>query len=261
MHFNRDFIIGDRGYIANELKKRPTLISKFQFLPSNAIDLIPLGFGGHVVVTSFPRKWFSTEKYDYHIEKQILERVNPNYCKITYLSSSKVYPNGLDINESHKLKPQSIYAKNKALAEEFIQNNFSYYRILRATNFFSKSGGSFNSFFFHIKRNLRESNSFIFDVSLDSERDFINVDYLGKFLESNDFFGGIFNFSSGIRIAISEIVNLIICNSSFSNSEIKIVRSNEIKSQILCNKKLLSTYNMGHITKSQILNDISSIKF
>ncbi len=91
------------------------------------------------------------------------------------------------ITEEQGLDPQSTYAENKILAELFIKDNFQNYRILRGSNFFSSTGGSQSSFFEIIKKNFIQKNTFIFDVTGKSLRDFIHVSFLINFLHEAPF--------------------------------------------------------------------------
>lgn len=256
----RKIIIGKRGFISRELLNYFSSDRNIEFISPNETLKIPKKYSGELILTSFPRKWFKADEYDCSVEISICNRIDKDLAKITYLSTSKVYADGVNIGENDHVSPQSIYAKNKLVAESFLTANVKKVRILRATNIFSSNGGADNSFFSQIRKNYMTDNIFKFDVSYDSLRDFLPVEYLANFLIDMEFKSGIFNFSSGKGISIIEIVNTLMSSNNISSNRVKVEFGKKNKSQILSNNRLLKAYNMSSISKEEILNEVKRIK-
>ena len=177
-----------------------------------------------------------------------------------FSSTSKVYPNGLDICEDHKLSPQSIYAKNKIIAEEFIMKNFKKFNIFRLGNVFGDDSYAKNSFLDTFLINL-ESKKIVFDVSSSSLRDFIHVDFLQKvFFSYTQIPNGVYNLSSGVGIKIIELIRSILVGNNISEEDVEITFGNKVKSQFLSNKKLFKILNLKKIEKQDILKKLRGIK-
>tara|TARA_B110000503_G_C6969771_1_gene338703 strand:- start:15 stop:800 length:786 start_codon:yes stop_codon:yes gene_type:complete len=253
-------IIGKKGFIFNAIKNKFLDSRSFIFISLDEIETIPSDFYGEFIILSFPRVCFSRLGYDHEIELKILKRFNANNIYITYLSTSKVYPDGQAITEEQTLDPQSIYAENKIIAESFIKDNFQNYRILRGSNFLSSAGGAQNSFFEILKKNFNQKKSFIFDITGKSLKDFVHVSFLIDFLYEAPFKKGIYNFSSGIGISIFEIIDNLTLGNEINLKDLKIELGDITKSQILLNNKLIIDHGIQRVKKEVILDAIQRIK-
>jgi len=151
-------------------------------------------------------------------------------------STSHVYKKSkLPLNEKSMINPSNYYAKTKFLAEKLIQNfkkkdkrPICIGRIFSYTNFDQNLSFVVPSLFYKIRNKKK------LDIKLlKSERDFVHIDdicnaiYLLLIKKKN----GVYNISSGRKIKIYELANLI--------------------SKFIFSKKIF--LNMGNISNSDIL--------
>lgn len=136
--------------------------------------------------------------------------------KFIYLSSQAVYglPQYLPIDESHKLKPVTVYGENKLKAEQLIINSSIKYLIFRVSSVYGpnqnpEKSGVIAKFI----NKLKNDESPIVFNSLDMVSDFILVDDLVNALiiavKTNKVNNEIFNLGSAKAISLKEILDIL----------------------------------------------------
>ena len=254
-----NLVIGKRGFLSSSLKNNRLLGDDFIFSSLEDIKEINIPIN-KVVILSFNPKWKNTTGYDCAVEIEVLRKFGPEDVLIQYLSTSKVYQNSFtNITEDYETCPSSPYSENKLIAENFIARNFKYFHIFRASNVFNKYGGAPLTFLDIFLENLK--NKLInFDVSLDSERDFITTDFVAQVLKAKNISdSGVFNLSSSIPIKISQIIDTIASSNSIKMEGLDINYGEDSVRQVLSNDKLLKSFKLIGLTKSILLKEFGEI--
>lgn len=256
----KSLIIGTRGFLSTALLRKQH--KNNLFVNPDHLDSLSKGTIASidkVILISFDPNMKTSHGNDCILEKKILKIFDSEKILIQYFSTSKVYPNLLDVNEETSLNPSSIYAENKIIAEEFIVKNFKNFHIFRASNIFNNFGGAPKTFLHNVLNNLNKGK-IQFDVSIDSYRDFISTDFIFDILLYNEFVkSGIYNLSSGIPIKIKEILNIIILNNNINRSSLYESFDSDIINQVLNNRKLIEQFNCRSYKKIEILQELGSI--
>jgi dTDP-4-dehydrorhamnose reductase len=253
-------VIGRKGFLSkfliNQTIPNALFISEADLnnLTKEIIDSIQ-----KVVVISFDQELRDKHGNSCRIEKKILKTFNPEKVLIQYLSTSKVYPNLLNISEDHDLAPNSFYAENKIIAEQFIQDNFKNFHIFRTANLFNIYGGAPNTFIDNVIKNLSVGRV-IFDVSEFSCRDFISTKFIAELITSTlNPESGIYNTSSSIALQIFEIINVIASRNSLKIPNQNVQYGTKIVNQTLNNTKLLKAFSYNQFNKTNILKEMGEI--
>lgn len=257
-----NIIIGKRGFISTEIKKLITKKEETIFLSPENIESFKIGpdHSYKIILLSFDRKWFRQKDYDCENEIKILKKFGKTQHTLIYASTSKIYKNGISLNEKSLIAPQSTYAENKLVAENFIRKNFDAYNIFRMSNVFSETNIADGSFLDSVTRNL-EKNKVCFDVCKSSLRDFIHIKNVSKALFSRHALPtGIYNLSSNVGLRIDEIINSIILGNDIDHKNLTFSYGTDIRSQTLSNKKISDILKFNKISRTEILNKMSMIK-
>ena len=249
---NNLLIIGKNSFIGKNLynysrKKRPTYIKSFkQFIKIKHSKL--LKFDTVINCTSnenyIKKKYNIINDFDLRIAKKIKN------LKIIYifLSTRKVYKNGLNLNEKMKIKPEDNYSKNKFITEKKLQkilyNKVLILRISNVIGIRKKSARRLHStfidnFFKNIKKGkvIKVANEY---------KDFLGINQLVRILDKviEKKLTGTYNVSIGKKIYLKEIVNWL---NYFNLSNYKYIQLNKElnnDSFTLNNKKLLKVINL-----------------
>jgi dTDP-4-dehydrorhamnose reductase len=171
--------------------------------------------------------------------------------RLVYSSSKK------RLKESVKIcKPTTNYGKNKLIIEDEIRKKMPFkYLILRVSNILYKDiKKKRNLFFYNALQSLKKKNKILLNFEASTFKDFITPDFfsnsLDKLILRNAV--GTFNFCSGIKIKVEDIVKKIIegyGKGKFLYSSKKI--NNE--SFFMSNKKLYAKTNI-YLSLKQIIN-------
>jgi hypothetical protein len=117
-------------------------------------------------------------------------------------------------------------------------------QILRVSSVFSNNNFAKDSFFFQLKDNWLKKNKIIFNISLNSIKDFITINYLkiilDNFLETDEY--GIFNIGSKNGISIRDLLSLIYKNLVPENI---IELENQVRSRTLNNSKICTLLKLN----------------
>ena len=194
-----------------------------------------------LILISFPPFYKSKKEKNFLFEKKLFDK----FCnkKIIYFSTQKVYPYKLNCSENGDLSPDSFYGENKLFIENLLIDRTDKYQIFRISSVFSSDDFAKDSFFDQLKNNWNDNKKINFDISLDSIKDFITIDYLylilKKIINTENF--GIFNIGSSNGISIKELLRVVFNNNVPKNIEDK---KNLIKSRTLDNKKICNLLNL-----------------
>ena len=136
-----NIVIGKRGFISTEIKKLITKKKETVFLSPENIDSFKIDPDQiyKIILLSLDRKWFRQKGYDCENETKILKKFGKTRHTLIYASTSKIYKNGISLDEKSLIAPQSTYAENKLIAENFIRKNFHNYNVFRMSNVFSET--------------------------------------------------------------------------------------------------------------------------
>ena len=211
-----------------------------------------------LLLISFPPNYKLKKEKNFLFEKKLFDRFENK--KIIYFSTQKVYPYNLNCNENDVLSPDSYYGENKLFIENLIIERTTKYQIFRLSSVFSSNDFAQDSFFYLLKKNWNTNKTINFDISLDSVKDFITIDYLylilKKIINTENF--GIFNIGSSNGISIKELLNIIFKNNVPKNI---IDEKNLIKSRTLDNKKICHLLNLnGNKIHEDTIKQISNFK-
>lgn len=257
-----NIVIGEKGFISSQIKKSFTDSRKIKFLCPEEINFFDISSDENykIILLSFDRVWFYQSGYDCEVEKKIIKKFNQVPHSLIYASTSKIYGNGLNLDELTPIDPQSIYAKNKLIAEKFIRNHFENHIIFRLSNVFSENNYANGSFLDTVIKNL-EKKEVSFDVCKSSIRDFIHVDTLLEvFFSKEKIPSGIYNLSSGIGLRIDEILDSIIIGNEIDKNNLTFEYGTRRYSQTLSNKKIFDILGLKKIEKNNILKSLRKIK-
>ena len=253
-------VIGRKGFLSKSLIGNAIPVTLFvtesdlNDLSKQIIDSIQ-----RIVLISFDADL--REKYGNicRIERKILKIFNPEKILIQYFSTSKVYPNVLNIKEDHALDPNSFYADNKIIAEDFIRGHFKNFHIFRTANLFNSFGGAPNTFLDNVIKNLSIGKIF-FDVSKLSYRDFISTNFLAELIKNPiSPETGTYNVSSGIPLQVFEIIDAIIEGNSLKRSSLNEEYGSVILNQTLNNTKMLKSFGYNKFNKTILLKEMGDI--
>ncbi len=257
-----NIVIGKRGFISTEIKKLITKKKETVFLSPENIDSFKIDPDQiyKIILLSLDRKWFRQKGYDCENEAKILKKFGKTRHTLIYASTSKIYKNGISLDEKSLIAPQSTYAENKLIAENFIRKNFHNYNVFRMSNVFSETNIADGSFLDSVTRNLTK-NKVCFDVCKSSLRDFIHIKNVSKVFFSRETVPtGIYNLSSNVGIRIDEIINSIILGNEIDHKNVTFSYGTDIRSQTLSNKKISDILKFKKISRTEILNKMSMIR-
>ena len=252
---NKILIIGKKSFLGSNLKIHLSKNFNVDIYSFEQTILKKISFFDkytHVINASIHPKYINKryeKKFDLDA-KFILKFKQINFFYI-FLNSRKIYLQKDKITERSKLKPNSIYAKNKIITEKYLQKIIKKKLIsLRISNVLGnrlfKNGRINHKIFFDNFLSLKKKS---FLVVNNDFKDFITIDQfcemVNKIIEKN--LHGIFNVSLGKKVLISELVKWI--DKKFYE-KIKFINIQN-DSFTLSNKKLLKKIRI-RITKKQV---------
>jgi|SRR5690606_9721732 len=133
------------------------------------------------------------------------------FHKIVYLSSTRVY-GAIDTTKENVFQvspqnPSDLYNISKLMGEALIHTLGDKGCVVRLSNVYGKDYGSSN-FLSDIFQDAIESQVIELETTLDSEKDYINVDDVAKLLIEITLFGKkrIYNVASGVNTSNKEIL-------------------------------------------------------
>ena len=236
-----------------------TKIKNFSIYSRNDLKKINFNRYTHIINFSFNpilKKIRYKKQFDFDFK---LSEIVKEYSMIYIMISSRlVYSSSKKrLKESTKIyKPTTNYGKNKLIIEDEIRKKMPFkYLILRVSNILYKDiKKKRNLFFYNALQSLKEKNKILLNFESSTFKDFITPDFFSNSLDKLIFRNavGTFNFCSGIKIKVEDIVKKIIegyGKGKFLYSSKKI--NNE--SFFMSNKKLYTKTNI-YLSLKQITN-------
>ena len=249
-------IIGKKSFLGSSLKK---YLSKYYIvkclsyeglLKKNTSFLEQFNY----IINTTIHKNYINKKYSYKfdLDRKIINHFKSGNFKYIFFNSRKIYKPGVNLKENSKIIPQSVYAKNKILTENYLKKKLNKKLIsLRVSNVLGKriyKGGRINHKLFidnYIK--FKKSGKSI-QVNNDY-KDFISIDdfllTVKKIITKK--ITGIYNVSSGKKVYVSEITKWL--NLKYFKKITFKTSTND--SFTLSNKKLFKKINIS-ISKKRI---------
>jgi dTDP-4-dehydrorhamnose reductase len=236
-----------------------TKIKYFSVYSRNDLNNINFNIYTHIINFSF-NPTLKKKKYKKKIDFDFkLSEIVKEYSIIYIMISTRlVYSNfKRRLNESTKIyKPITKYGQNKLIIEENIRKKLpSKHLILRVSNIlYNDITKKKNLFFYNALRSLKIKNKILLNFSSSTFKDFITPKYFTRSLDrlilSNSI--GTYNFCSGIKIKVQDIVEKIIegyGKGKFLYSSKKIVN----ESFFMSNRKLYKKTKI-YLSIKQIMN-------
>lgn len=209
-------IIG-KNSLLSKIFLNNTKIKYFSVYSKNDLKKINFNKYTHIINFSFnpilkKKKYKKKLDFDFKLS-EIVKKYSIIYIMI---STRLVYSNlKIRLNESTKIfKPITKYGQNKLIIENNIKKRLpNKHLILRVSNIlYNDITKKKNLFFFKVLRSLKTKNKILLDFSPQTFKDFITPKYFSRSLDqlilSNSV--GTFNFCSGIKIKVEDIVKKII---------------------------------------------------
>lgn len=209
--------IGKNSFLAQNVRRHPGA-RDWLWLSHHDAESDPALFAKASCVVNFA---FAPELQtgDYDAELDIdskIARCLPQTCRYVMLSTRMVYGAGnaqRGFRETDELKPENFYGRNKKIVEENLRRiiapeNFT---ILRLSNIFGFEPGR-HTFFGAALKNLAERKQIVFDISLDSVRDFLPVSIFAEHLVAavSEGASGAYNIGCGFPVECGQIAEWII---------------------------------------------------
>jgi dTDP-4-dehydrorhamnose reductase len=233
----KTLIVGKNSFLSKNLNLKNTIKISY-----NEVNDYNLNDFSKLILVSFPPKYKDSIEKDFKFEKKLFDSFRNK--KIVYFSTQKVYAYKLNCSEQDELSPDSYYGENKLNIEKIIFNMTDKAQILRVSSVFSNNNFAKDSFFFQLKDNWLKKNKIIFNISLNSIKDFITINYLkiilDNFLETDEY--GIFNIGSKNGISIRDLLSLIYKNLVPENI---IELENQVRSRTLNNSKICTLLKLN----------------
>ena len=235
----KTLIVGKNSFLSKNLNLNLKNSVKISY---NEVNNYNLNDFSKLILVSFPPQYKDFLEKNFKFEKTLFDSFGNK--KIVYFSTQKVYPYKLNCSEQDDLSPDSYYGENKLNIEKIIFNSTDKAQILRVSSVFSSNNFARDSFFFQLKDNWLKKNKIVFDISLNSIKDFITIDYLKiileNFLETEEY--GVFNIGSKNGISINDLLALIYKNSVPENI---IELENQVRSRTLNNSKICALLKLN----------------
>lgn len=194
-----------------------TKIKYFSVYSRNDLKKINFNTYTHIINFSF-NPVLKKKKYKKELDLDFkLSEIVKKYSIIYIMISTRfVYSNfKIRLNESTKIyKPITKYGQNKLIIENNIIKKLPCkHLILRVSNIlYNDITKKKNLFFFNVLRSLKTKNKILLNFNPSTFKDFITPKYFSRSLDqlilSNSV--GTFNFCSGIKIKVDDIVKKII---------------------------------------------------
>lgn len=137
----KTFLIGYTGFVGSNLN------NQYDFDGLYASDNIKEAYGKNpdlIIYSAVPSKKFianKNEKEDYKTINKAIENIkNINPKKVILISTIDVYENPIDVDEHTEINPsKEAYGKNRLLLEQWIQENYEDYLIVRLPALYGKN--------------------------------------------------------------------------------------------------------------------------
>ncbi len=248
-------IIGKNSLLAKNYKKF-SKIKNITNIDRFSINRLNFNKYTHIVNFSFdPNLKKNSINFKNQLDEKISKKIKDKDIIYIMPSTRLVYSNVKKsiFKESHKLsKIDNIYGKNKRLIELRLSNVLKKnLLILRISTILLFDKSSKNLFISRVLRSLKKKNKVVFDININTAKDFITIDKfsdaLDKLIISKK--TGIFNISSGFSIKIKSILKKII--TGFGSGQTIYTSLNKSNSYYLDNKKLSKNIKFS-ITKKHI---------
>ena len=241
-------IIGKKSFIGKNLynfskKKRSTKIlslNEFLKISNNKLSKI------NIIMNCTSNNNYIGKKYDLKNDFDLLIAKKIMHLKIffIFISTRKVYENGLNLNEKSLLRPKNNYSKNKLITEnklkKILNDRLLILRLSNVIGIRKKSIRTLHStfidnFFKNIKKGkvIKVTNEY---------KDFLGIKQLVRMIDKviEKKLTGTYNVSIGKKIYLKEIINWL---NYFNLSNYKYIQLNKElnnDSFTLNNKKLLN---------------------
>ena len=257
-------IIGKKSFIGSNLKKHlskyfSVKIETYENLKKKEEDF--LSNFTHIINTTIHKNYIK-KKYNqrFDLDRQIIKNVkNINFIYF-FLNSRKIYKPKFNILETSNLRPQSNYAKNKVITENYlkkkIRNKLTSLRISNVIgNRTYKKHRNSHILFLDNYLKLKKNNKNY--ITNNDYKDFITINYLCEVIEKliKKNVTGTFNVSLSKKVYISEITKWLNYN-VFKKLTFTNRRSDSFT---LSNKKLLRRINIK-ISKNQLKDFCKKLK-
>jgi nucleoside-diphosphate-sugar epimerase len=257
-------IIG-RNSLLCKLFLENTRIKNFRVYSRHDLDKINFKNFTHLLNFSFNHK-LQTNNYNEKIDFDLkLSKIVSKYKIIYIFLSSRLVYSGIKTKfvENLKLRPQSIYGKNKLITEGKIRNilpdkhlilrlstmlyfNFSHYK---KKNIREKKRELFS---YTMLSNLKKNKKIIFDFKKNTYKDFIIPSYYAKSIDRlilNNI-TGTYNLCSGLKIRVEEIAKKIIYG--FKKGTVLFENKNNLHQNFFMSNKLIFKKTAISISKKEI---------
>ncbi|MDC3062407.1 NAD-dependent epimerase/dehydratase family protein [Candidatus Pelagibacter sp.] len=249
---NHNLIIGKNSFVGKSLK------NKFKGTYISSKEIFDVNFSNYknIILLSSPEIYKRKKIKKFLFEKKILKKIS--FQKLIFFSTSKIYPNKIECSENMSCEPQNHYAENKLNLEKLLRKEHKKTLIFRFSNIFDVDIVNKNTFLGQMHKNFFQKNKIIFDINLNSLRDFISMHNVKKVLDNveNKSLYGTFNIGSQTGYKISEIIKFYFGFNALKTTPI--YETKILKSQTLSIKKIRKVLsikkNEFHIeTKKQLL--------
>ncbi|MEM7650450.1 MAG: sugar nucleotide-binding protein [Pseudomonadota bacterium] len=208
-------VVGKNSFIAQHLQ-HSELCADWLFLSHDEAlqNDSPIKSAKTVINCAFSPDLFK-ENYNEEndIDTQLAKRIQNSDARYIMLSSRLVYGDTEHLSEHEEPEPNTPYGHNKFKIEKNLYDILGNERlcILRCSNIFGYELGR-KSFFGYMLGSLKEQNKIIFNMSADTQKDFMPVETLSEILisiESKQLIG-LYNLGSGFSIACGDIAQFVI---------------------------------------------------
>jgi hypothetical protein len=257
-------IIG-RNSLLCKLFLENTRIKNFRVYSRHDLDKINFKNFTHLLNFSFNHKLQTinyNEKIDFDLK---LSKIISKYKIIYIFLSSRLVYSGIKtkFTENLKLRPQSIYGKNKLITEGKIRNILpDKHLILRLSTmlYFNLSHHKKNNikqkkrelFSYTMLINLKKNKKIVFDFKKNTYKDFIIPSYYAKSIDRlilNNI-TGTYNLCSGLKIRVEEIAKKII--NGFKKGTVIFEDKNNVHQNFFMSNKLILKKIGIFLSKKQI---------
>jgi nucleoside-diphosphate-sugar epimerase len=212
-------LLGAKGFIGSHLLKRLSYQNGACYAPHRFEDLTNKKLGKVIycigVTSDFRERPFDT--VDAHVCK-LLEVIRKcHYEKIMYLSSTRIYNSTLSIAREESILQVNpadfgdLYNISKLMGESLVNTLGDAGCVVRLSNVYGPDLDS-NNFLAHILRDALAKKVITLESSMDSEKDYINVENVVDLLLEIAEKGSrkVYNIASGMNISNQALVEKII---------------------------------------------------